>query len=138
MDILTPEEIATFARVPEEELVDLSVDLDVPVPEEIVRATLLQAVLMSMYDLAKRDGLPFSEYDREDLAKLDNIELRSIAHLCRVRKPANNHDALVKQVVKAGKKVYKQYRKYRPNSQIPMYLPMLLVPLARLAAQGEG
>ena len=138
MDILTPEELTNFAHVPETELVDLSIELDVPIPDEIDRATLLGEVVRRLYDLSAREGLPFSDYDREDLMALGADELRSVAKLCRVRKPATDHAQLTKQVIKAGKRVYRRYRRLRPNSQIPMYLPMLLAPLARLATTHGG
>ena len=38
---------------------------------------------------------------------------------------------------KAGAKVYKAYRKTRPQSPIAMFVPMLLAPLARYALQSE-
>ena len=56
-----------FQNAPEDELVDLAIDLDVPVPAGIDLAGLLDAVVRNLADLAQREGLPFSPYDKEDL-----------------------------------------------------------------------
>lgn len=130
--LLTPEELAMFANAPEDDLVDLAVDLDVLVPDEIVRAQLLSACVLSIRDLAEREGLPLSAYDVDDLAQLTQDQRESLARLCGVE-PGNKEET-IERMLKAGKKVYKIYKKHRKRSQIPLYLPMLLAPLARLAA----
>jgi hypothetical protein len=135
MNLLTVAELKAFDQVPEADLVGLSIDLDVPVPDQIDRERLLNVIVHHLAELGKRDGLPFSEYDREDLARLDHTELKSIAFLSKVKRPSSDHQALVGQIIKAGKKVYKRYTKYNPGNQIPMFLPMLLIPLARLASE---
>jgi hypothetical protein len=135
MSLLTATELKAFDQVPEADLVGLSVDLNVPVPDEIDRERLLNVIVRHLVTLGKRDGLPFSEYDREDLGRLGSTELRSIAILSKIKRPSSDHQALVGQIVKAGKKVYKRYTKYNPGNQIPMFLPMLLIPLARLASE---
>lgn len=134
-DLLTPHELSMFQNAPEDELVDLAIDLDVPVPAEIDLGGLLDAVVRNLADLAQREGLPFSHYDVDDLDALAEFELRAIAELNGV----DVHTDRARQIqglLKTGKKVYKAYRKTRPKSQIPMYLPMLLSALARyLVAQ---
>ncbi len=132
--LLTPEELGMFANAPEDELVDLSVDLDVMVPEEIDRPQLLSACIRNLAELAAQEGLPFSPYDEEDLAALSQGELEAVARLCGVTPGAKSET--VERILKAGKKVYKRYRKHRPRSQVPLYLPMLLAPLARYIADG--
>ena len=59
-----------FQNAPEDDLVDLAIDLDVPVPEEIDLAGMLDSVVRNLADLGKREGLPFSRYDQEDLEQL--------------------------------------------------------------------
>ena len=129
-ELLTPEELAMFTNLPEEELVDLAVDLDVPVPESIDLKGMLATVIHQLAELGAREGLPYSDYDAEDLAALDEFELRAIANLNGIEAHADRK-ATIKGLLKTGKKIYKVYRKTRPKSQIPMYLPMLLAPLAR-------
>ena len=129
-DLLTPEELAMFKNLPEEELVDLAVDLDVPVPEEIDLKGMLATVIHQLADLGEREGLPYSDYDAEDLAALNEFELRAIANLNGIDRHADRKTT-IRGLLKSGKKIYKVYRKTRPKSQIPMYLPMLLAPLAR-------
>jgi hypothetical protein len=128
--LLTPEEMSMFRNAPEDELVDLAVDLDIPVPEEIDLVGLLDAVVRSLAALGQREGLPYSPYDEGDLEALAPAELGAIAKLNGI--PADTEPKMqVTALLKTGKKIYKQYRKTRPKSQIPMYLPMLLAPLAR-------
>ena len=134
-ELLTPHELSMFQNAPEDELVDLAIDLDVPVPAEIDLGGLLDAVVRNLADLAQREGLPFSTYDRDDLQALEEHELRAIAELNGVDVGMGSARQ-IQGLLKTGKKVYKTYRKTRPKSQIPMYLPMLLSALARyLVAQ---
>jgi hypothetical protein len=135
-ELLTPEEFSLFAHTPETELVDLAIDLDVPVPEEIDLGALLDHAVRNLASLGKREGLPFSHYDKDDLLALDQAGLRSIAALNGVA-DRGSAEATTRALIKAGKKIYKVYRNTRPNSQIPMYLPMLLEPLARHLVKGE-
>jgi hypothetical protein len=136
-ELLTPEELAMFTNLPEEELVDLAIDLDVPVPEAIDLKGMLATVIQQLAELGEREGLPYSDYDAEDLAALDEFELRAIAKMNGIA-PHADRKATIKGLLKTGKKIYKVYRKTRPNSQIPMYLPMLLAPLARYLVSRNG
>jgi len=133
---LTPEEVAMFRNVPEEELVDLAIDLDVPVPEEIDLEGMLDALVRNLAALGEREGLPFSRYDKDDLELLNETERGAIAKLNGVKQNVAT-SVQISGLLKSGGKIYKMYRKTRPKSQIPMYLPMLLAPLARhlVAAQ---
>ena len=134
--LLTPEELALFVNAPEDDLVDLAVDLDVLVPDEIVRAQLLSACIQSLAALAQREGLPLSPYDYEDQADLAASERNALARLCGLE-PGEKEET-IDRMLKAGKRVYKIYKKHRKRSQIPLYLPMLLAPLARLLAALGG
>ena len=135
-ELLTPEEVAMFRNVPEEELVDLAIDLDVPVPEEIDLEGMLDALVRNLAALGEREGLPFSRYDKDDLELLNETERGAIAKLNGVKQNVAT-SVQISGLLKSGGKIYKMYRKTRPKSQIPMYLPMLLAPLARhlVAAQ---
>ena len=135
--LLTPEELSMFKNAPEDDLVDLAIDLDVPVPEEIDLAGMLDAVVRNLADLGKREGLPFSRYDQEDLEQLSELERSAIARLNGVD-PNADTNTQISGLLKTGAKIYKTYRKTRPKSQIPLYLPMLLSPLARHLVNGEG
>jgi len=134
-ELLTPEEVAMFRNAPEGELVDLAIDLDVPVPEEIDIDGMLDAVVRNLASLARREGLPFSRYDREDLEQLGEMERGAIARLNGVDPRASAANQIT-ALLKTGSKIYKMYRKTRPKSQIPLYLPMLLAPLARHLVSG--
>lgn len=129
--ILTAEELALFRHIPETDLVELAIELDVPVGESIDRAELLNAVVVSLAQRARTEGLPLSEYDRDDLAELPREQLTALTALCGVGDSIDD-------LLKLGRKVFRVYRKQRPRSQISLLLPMLLAPLARHAASTEG
>lgn len=125
---LTETELAMFAAIPEVELVDLAIELDIAVGASIDRAELLAKAVDGLADLAQREGLPFSPYDEDDLAALPQDHLAALARC--IGAPAT-----VPGVLKRGAKVYKTYRKTRGNSQIPLMLPMLLPALGRHLAE---
>ena len=135
-NLLTPDELAMFQNVPEDELVDLAIDLDVPVPEEIDLGSMLDSMVRNLAALGQREGLPFSRYDREDLEQLGEMERSAISRINGVD-PNGSPTKQISGLMKTGSKVYKVYRKTRPKSQIPMYLPMLLAPLARHLVNGD-
>ena len=133
-DLLTAKELDLFRNIPEVDLVELAIELDVPVGEEIDRPALLNASVRGLAQLARREGLPFSEYDREDLDALPREERDALARLCGTAPSLDSLDALLK----SGRKVYRSYTRNRPKSQVPLFLPMLLTSLARYAASADG
>ncbi len=136
-NLLSPEELTMFGRAPEDEIVDLAIDLDVPVPEQIDLAGLLSQCVRNLATLGQAEGLPYSPYDREDLENLTDIERSAIAVLNGVD-PRLDSAQQIDRLLKTGKKIYKIYKKTRPSSQIPLYLPMLLAPLARYLVEESG
>lgn len=126
--VLEVHESQLFRNVPEGDLVDLAVELDLPVPERIERDALVGAAIEGIAQLARREGLPFSAYDQDDLAALPPDHLQALAELVGAQPSVSG-------ILKSGRKVYKAYRKTRPNSQVALMLPMLLKPLARYASQ---
>ena len=100
------------------------------IPEAIVLPELLQHVVVALTQLARRDGLPFSPYDKEDLEALPADHFRALASAC-----GSSTD--LRSFLKAGQRVYKGYRKTRPKSQIPLLLPMFLPAVARHASLTE-
>ena len=125
---LSLEETQALANIPEGDLIDLAAELDIAVPLEIQRVSLTEEILERIAELGEREGLPFSTYDREDLEDLPLAHRKALATLL-----GTSED--VSDLLKAGKKVYKTYRKTRPRSQIALLLPMLLRPLARFLAE---
>ncbi len=129
--LLTEKELALFENLPETELVDLAIELDIAVGEVIERAQLLSQAIAALAQRASDQGLPFSQYDLDDLAQLDPGHRRALArHIGAPDDPA--------AMIKAGRKVFKRYRRDAPNSQVPLLLPMLLPALARHVAGDEG
>ena len=126
--VLSPEERLYLANIPEGDLIDLAAELDIAVPEEILRVRLTEEILERLADLGEREGLPFSAYDRDDLEDLPVVHRQALATLLGM--PSD-----VDGMLKAGKKVYRTYRKTRPRSQVALLLPVLLAPLARFVAE---
>lgn len=124
---LTPEELTLFANIPEADLVEFAVDLDLAFPEIVDRRAILEEAIVELARVARTRGLPLSDYDRDDLEALPAAHLRALANLCG----APPH---VDGLLKAGRKSYKAY-KNNVMASIPMMVPMLLRPLARYAAE---
>ena len=102
------------------------------VPAEVIdRRALLQEAVPRLLDLARREGLPFSKYDQDDLDELPEAHRRALAR-------AMGCDESVDAMLKTGAKVYKNYRRNRKTSQVPLLLPLLLKPLARHAEESAS
>ncbi|NOY26468.1 MAG: hypothetical protein GXP62_11400 [Oligoflexia bacterium] len=127
---LTADELSTFENIPETDLVDLAIELDIPVGESIARAELLDQAIIALGALARQQGLPFSPYDRDDLEALHPEHLGSLAHALGVAPRAQ-------AIIRAGRKVYRRYRKDNSRSQVPLQLPMFIAALARYLAEGS-
>ena len=124
---LTEEEQLMIANCPEDDLVSLASELNLIIPERIGRMELAAEAIVAFAKLAKTEGLPFSRYSREDLNELAPHQREALARLCGA-------SSSVDGMIKHGEKVFKKkYRRHRPNSQILMMLPALLIPLARYA-----
>lgn len=128
MATLTAAEITMFQAMPEADLVDLAVELDINVGVEVSVETLVSQAIDAVAALGRREGLPFTEYDSEDLAALPAPWLAALARLLAVSPTAS-------AVVRGSAKSCRSY-KNRTRSQIPLWLPMLLPMLARNLAEG--
>ena len=126
--MLNDADYAFLERIPEPDLVDAAADLGLAVPETIDRRELMDRMLTAIIQRAHDEGLPFSKYDKDDLEALDADERAAIATLQGLRS-----DASVRAMLKAGQKVYKWYRKVRPNNPVALLLPTLLPYIARAA-----
>ncbi len=125
---LYPADTEKIDLLPETDLADLAIDLDLIPEERIDRNQLLLEMLPRLLKLAEREGLPFSRWDQEDLEALPESHRSALAAV--MGWPSDP-----KSMVKAGAKVFKIYRKTRTRSQIPLTLPLLLPTLARFAAE---
>jgi len=129
---LTDEEWSTLRAIPEQDLVEMAVDLDVLVPEHIDPRALIDRCLLLVLDRAREEGLPFSKYDQDDLSALPPDHRVAVARLQGL--PAH---ASVGRILRAGQKVYRRYLKTRPDNAVALLLPTLLPALARLASELE-
>jgi hypothetical protein len=124
--VLTDQETRGLDYLPDKDLADWAVDLDLMPETEIDRLDLLQAMVPRLLALAQQEGLPFSKYDAQDLDELPPEHRRALARAMGWREDT-------RAMIRAGSKVWKNYRKNRTGSQIPLMLPVLLGPLARFA-----
>lgn len=124
--VLTDAEWSQLQDIPNTTLVDLAADLDLVVPSEIDKRTLMDQCVKAIVARGAREGLPFSKYDREDLEALPRDLLEAIAALQQTR-PS------VSAILAAGARVYKTYEQTRPDNPMALMLPSLLTPVARCA-----
>ena len=127
--LFTDNEWSALQRVPVTEIVALAADLDICAPAEIDRRGLLTECVQAIVVRARVEGLPFSKYDREDLAELPTDLLESIGRLQGLRGRVT-----VNAILRAGDRVYRNYQKTRPDNAVALMLPMLLPAVARAAA----
>ncbi len=127
---LSDDELQALSMVPDKELAALAADLSLMPEAEIDRRALLEAMIPRLLSLARREGLPFSKYDAEDLSELPAEHREALARAMGWRSD-------VRSMIRAGGKVYKIYRKDRINSQVPLLLPILLPMLARCASEAR-
>jgi len=126
MFTLSDAEFAGFEMLPDSELADLAIELDMIPGSEIEARRLLSDIIGRILELAQAEGLPFSKYDREDLENLPGDHFRALAR-------AMDWPEKVDGFLKKGRKVYKHYEKHRRRSQVAIMLPLLLGALARHA-----
>lgn len=125
---LTPEERALLQKVPEDDLAEMAVDLDVLLDAELDRDTLIVKCLEGLLERAEREGLPLSKYDRDDLEALPDPHLQALGTLVGV-----SGRVTVRSMLRQGRKVWRKYKKERPNSPTALLVPLFLGPLARHA-----
>lgn len=124
-------ELALMALTPEVDLVDLAVELDYVPEAQIDRVQLLGDLVPRLYELAQREGLPFSKYDAEDLGDLPKDHRAALAD-------SMGWPSAVPDMIKRGEKVYRIYRRKRTNSSVAQLLPCLLAAVARYAHERQG
>jgi hypothetical protein len=125
--MFTPAERAMLARMPENDIVELAAELSVAVPEVIHREALMEKVIGEMARHIRVHGLPLSKWDEDDLKDLSGPDLAGLAQLAGV-------SASVPELMKAGKRAYKNYTNHKAANPIALMVPTLLAPLARYAA----
>jgi len=131
MSNLTDEEYLPLSTLPVETVVDLAAELDILAPENIDRRALLNSCITALVAHARREGLPFSKYDSEDLEALEREDLEAIGRLQGL-----SGRVTVSAVLRRGARVYKTYQSRRIDHPIPLMLPMLLTAVARAARSG--
>jgi hypothetical protein len=125
---LTDAEWHSIQSIPEVDLVDAAIDLDIPVPARVDPRELVARIAAGLLERARRDGLPLSKWDREDLESLDAAARAALGRACNV--PSGAVDALLK----AGERADAAWKRKSPKAESALLVPTLLPVLARLAA----
>lgn len=126
---LTDAEWAFLQNIPELDLVDLAVDLDLLAPERVDGRALIDRCLPPLMARLEAEGVPLSKYDVDDLEALSQAHLDGLARLFGL-----SGRATVRQVLKQGQRVYRTYLKERPDNAVALLVPTLLPVIARVAA----
>ena len=105
--LLTPTERQILGQIPEADLASLAAELSIAVPDRIDGASLAVDCIVSLAQLARTEGLPLSQYDRDDLEAMAIEERQALAELC-------GYPSDIPGMLKAGGKVYKIWRRSRP------------------------
>lgn len=127
-NFIRPDDLPILRAIPERDLVEMAIDLDIYVPENIDRIQMIEACILAIVDRGRREGLPFSQYDQDDLEALSADELNAIGKVMNI-----SGSISVAKVLKKGKRVYKTYQKHRPDNATALLIPTLLPLIARAA-----
>lgn len=125
---LEPHERDLVEKIPEQDITEMAVDLDLLLDEGFDRESLVLRCIEAILDRAETEGIPLSKYDGDDLSALPPEHFHALAQTIGLRGGAS-----VRAVLRAGAKTWRQYRKNRPNSATALLIPTLLGPIARAA-----
>ena len=125
---LDPAERDLVGRIPEQDITEMAVDLDLLLDEGFDRESLVLRCIEALLDRAEVEGIPLSKWDGDDLRTLPPEHFQALARTVGLTgKPS------VRAMLKAGARTWRQYRKTRPNSATALLIPTLLGPIARAA-----
>jgi hypothetical protein len=127
-DLIQPADHPLLRAIPERDLVEMAVDLDIFIPAQIDRMQMVKQCVLAIVDRGRLEGLPFSQYDQDDLDALPADERSAIAVLMGLSAGASTA-----RILKKGQRVYRSYQKHRPDNATALLLPTLLSLIARAA-----
>ena len=127
-NLIQSADIELLQAIPERDLVEMAIDLEIRVPEQIQRMDMITQCILAIVDRAKMEGLPLSQYDKDDLEALNMADLKAIGELLNLAGPPS-----IDKILKKGRKVYKMYQRYRPDNATALLIPTLLPLIARAA-----
>ena len=119
-NFIQQDDLPLLRAIPERDIVEMAVDLDICVPEKIDRVEMIEACILAIIERGREEGLPFSQYDQDDLAALSSHQLDNLGKLMQI-----SGSITVAKVLKKGKRVYKYYQKHRPDNATALLIPTL-------------
>lgn len=135
---LTDAEFRILDILSDDGLRDLALELEIPVyegmdptslpPPAPDRRTLANRCIEGLARKAAREGLPLSEYARTDVLRLHPAWRKALARQLGL-------DDDVDALIRSGTRVYRTYLRRRPDSHLPLLVPLLLPVLGRYLSQ---
>ena len=123
---ITESEWAILQNMPEVDLVELAIELDLRVPAKIDHRALWNQSLVAIVSFVQRHGLPLTKFNVADLEELKSIERAAIAQLLGLKR-----DASVAAIIRAGVKVHKRVIRKHNITYLTIAVPLLLAAIAR-------
>lgn len=116
-----------LSSVPVDDLVGLAAELDILVPAEVNARQLIDLCVPRMVERARKDGLPFSKYDREDIEALSKEQVQALHKMLGLWGRAS-----ASSILRAGGRAYKARKRIKPGHDPYAYMiPVLLNPIVR-------
>jgi hypothetical protein len=123
---ITDSEWTILQNMPEVDLVDLAIELDLRVPEQINHRQLWDQCLQAITELVGSHGLPLTQFNVPDLEDLEVSERAAIAQLTGLK-----GDASILAIIKAGSKIQKRVQRKKNITYLTIAIPLLLSAIAR-------
>jgi hypothetical protein len=123
---ITNNEWTILQNMPEVDLVDLAIELDLRVPEQINHRQLWGQCLQAITELVGSHGLPLTQFNVPDLEDLEVSERAAIAQLTGLK-----GDASILAIIKAGSKIQKRVQRKKNITYLTIAIPLLLSAIAR-------
>jgi hypothetical protein len=123
---ITESEWAVLQNMPEVDLVDLAIELDLRIPAKLDHRQLWDESLEAIVALVQLHGLPLTKFNVSDLEDLKEIERTAIAKLSGLKE-----DASISAIIKAGLKAQKRFKRKRNITYLTIAIPLLLSAVAR-------
>lgn len=125
---ITDSEWTILKNMPEVDLVDLAIELDLLIPEQINHRQLWNQCLQAVTEFVGSHGLPLTQFNVPDLEDLQPSERTAIAQLAGLK-----GDPSILAIIKAGIKIQKRIQRKKNITYLIIAIPLLLSAIARNA-----
>ena len=123
---ITESEWAVLQNMPELDLVELAIELDLRVPAKIDHRALWDQSLNVIVEFVRQHGVPLTKFNVSDLEELKEIERTAIAQLLGLKEGAP-----ISAIIRAGVRVQKRLKRKQNITYLTIAIPLLLSAIAR-------